>query len=106
MLVNAAGAVVRRLSRFHFEKGHMAKFTKIRMNVSIAGKFSDGTDFCAQPGQILFVPVADGEKWIAVGHAERVDKSEAITETAALANNDFLDHDPRLIHRLNGVMPV
>jgi len=84
----------------------MAKLTKIRMNVSIAGKFSDGTDFSAQPGQILFAPVADAEKWIAVGHAERVDKSEPITETAALTNNDFLEHDPRLVHRLQGVMPV
>lgn len=84
----------------------MAKLTKIRMNVSMAGKFSDGTDFSAQPGQVLFAPTSDAEKWISVGHAERAEKETAITETAALSNNDFLEHDPRLVHRLNGVMPV
>lgn len=84
----------------------MAKFTKIRMQVSIAGRLPSGAEFGYQPGQVVLVESELAEKWIQAGHAERAEKEAAITETAALGNNDFLEHDPRLVHRLNGVMPV
>lgn len=85
----------------------MAKFLKVRMKVSMAGKLPDGlTEFGYQPGQIVLVDKDWGETLILVGHAERAEKDEAITETAALGNNDYLEHDPRLLQRLNGVVPL
>lgn len=83
----------------------MAKFVKVRMKFSMAGKLLNGTEFSAQPDQVLLLPAEDAEKWIESGHAERAAKEDAITETAALGNNDYLEHDPRLIYRLEGYRP-
>lgn len=82
----------------------MAKMIKLRMNVSIAGTLPSGEVFGYQPTQVVLVEAELAQKWISVGHAERADKEEPITETAALSSNDFLEHDPRLVHRLRGMV--
>lgn len=79
---------------------------KVMIMVNIAGKLPDGREFGYEPGQVVMLDAELAAKWIDVGHAKSVDNDEPITETAALSNNDFLEHDPRLVHRLNGVMPV
>lgn len=79
---------------------------KVRIMVSIAGKLPDGIAFGFEPGQVVMLDAELAGKWISVGHALSVESDEPITETAALGNNDYLEHDPRLIHRLHGVLPA
>ena len=84
----------------------MAKFAKIRMKVSIAGKLPSGAEFGYQPEQVVLVETELAEAWISVGHAERVPKEERITETAALTSDDDYLSDPRLQQRMRGAVPL
>src|ERR1700682_1175300 len=45
----------------------MAKFAKIRMKVSIAGKLPSGAEFGYQPEQVVLVETELAEAWIRVG---------------------------------------
>lgn len=70
---------------------------KVRMKVSIAS-----ADFAYQPGQVVLLDANTATQWILVGHAEKVDPAEPITEAAALQTNDFAVHDPRVYYRMRG----
>lgn len=75
----------------------IAKKMKVRMKVSIAS-----ADFAYQPNQVVLLEVERALQWVAVGHAERVGADEPLTEAATLQTNEFMIHDPRILHRIRG----
>jgi hypothetical protein len=77
-----------------------SRVMKVRIKVSIAGKMPDGREFGFQPEQVVLMDADLAEKWISVGHAEKVAKDVAVTETAALRTDDWQEHDPRAAQRL------
>jgi hypothetical protein len=70
------------------------RFTKVRMKVSIAS-----ADWSYQPQQVVSIESDLAEKWISVGHAERVSKDEPLTDFAALDGLADLSAAEALRHR-------
>lgn len=74
------------------------KMIKVRMKVSIAS-----ATWNYQPGQVVLLDADLARKWLAVGHAEPVDKDTPVTEAAALVTNDYRAHDPYVAFREAGI---
>jgi hypothetical protein len=77
----------------------MSKMMKVRMKVSIAS-----ATFSYQPDQVALVEADLAQKWIAVGHAEKVDKDTPVTDPVSLTTNDFMVHDPTVVRRMQGMV--